>query len=160
MLKHLAVLTVLLAVTQTTAPIPRQASDNSTQAGSADQKQGQKPQTDSRLTPAAVPQSSEGPSQQWAGEEHSSDKPNPITISKLPSVSISRDWADWAIWIFDGLLVAVGVAQVVLMSRTWKAISRQTNLQKFLTTQWVDIGNCGVIGCDPRSDPTWDENDP
>jgi hypothetical protein len=161
MLKHLAILAVLLTIVQAPIPVPRQAADSATQTSRADQKQGQKTQTDSRLATPTIPQSSEGPSQQGAGKEHSNDKSNPITISKLPPVSISRDWADWAIWVFDGLLVGVGIAQIVLMSRTWKAIFRQANLQEFLTRQWVDIGNWRVIGCDPRSDPTWEtKSDP
>src|SRR3984957_3536169 len=28
-----------------------------------------------------------------------------VTVSKLPAVSVRRDWADWVLWVFDCLLV-------------------------------------------------------
>jgi len=40
---------------------------------------------------------------------------------------------------------------------TWKTIARQANLQKFLTKQWVDVGNWKIQGEDAWDD-AWDRD--
>jgi len=57
---------------------------------------------------------------------------------------------------FTGVLAGVGILQGVVLFLTWKAISRQADLQRFLTRQWVDVGDWHVIGDDPRQVPAWD----
>jgi len=57
---------------------------------------------------------------------------------------------------FTGILAAVGVLQGVVLFLTWKAIRRQSDLQAFLTRQWVDVANFGVSDEDPREIPEWD----
>jgi hypothetical protein len=49
-----------------------------------------------------------------------------VRVRELPPVSVSRDWADWVLWIFSGLLVGVGFLGVRLAYNTLKAIERQT----------------------------------
>jgi hypothetical protein len=57
---------------------------------------------------------------------------------------------------FTGVLALVGALQGLVFFLTWKTIARQTNLQEFLTRQWVDVGNFHVGWEDPRMDPVWD----
>jgi hypothetical protein len=47
-------------------------------------------------------------------------------------VSIKRDIADWGLWVFTGLLVAVGAAQAFYVAKTLSAIKEQA---KFLKQQ-------------------------
>lgn len=43
-------------------------------------------------------------------------------------MSVSRDWADWGVWVFSLLLVVVGGLQVWFLYRTLGAIKRQADL--------------------------------
>ncbi len=53
-----------------------------------------------------------------------------VKITELPSVSITKDWADWGVWVFSGLLVVVGFLQVLLLFRTLRAIQRQAGIME------------------------------
>jgi hypothetical protein len=90
-------LVMLLAVFQASPPVPRKAPDRPAQSNSAKQPEN---------------------------TEHT------VGISKLPTVTVAnpkRDWADWAYWGFNALLVAVGALQVVLLLWTLRAIRRQAD---------------------------------
>jgi hypothetical protein len=96
----LLALAVLLTVMQASPPVPRKATDNSTQATAQIKSNG----TD--------------------GNQQS------VSISKLPTVTVAapkRDLADWGYWAFSGLLVIVGFLQVLLLWRTLRAIQRQAD---------------------------------
>ena len=75
----------------------------------------------------------------------SKDPQQSLKVSELPSVTVNpakRDWADWGIWAFNGLLVVVGGLQVWLLKRTFGAINRQVNLmekQTEILRQSVDV---------------------
>jgi hypothetical protein len=62
----------------------------------------------------------------------------------------------WKIAWFTEVLAAVGILQGAVLFLTWRTIRRQANLQKFLTRQWVDVGDWGVGGDDPRRYGEWD----
>ena len=101
-------------------------------------------------------------------EQNASNTPKPkdeeqaIRVRELPPVSVSRDWADWILWVFNGLLVAGGFWGIRLAYKTLKTVERQTTatetaaksaeeaakateksvrLQEVQLRQWVDIEN-------------------
>jgi hypothetical protein len=116
----LLALTVLLAIMQTVPPVPRKTADNPAQT-----------------TPAKA--DSSGAAKADSGEQHPEDAQHTVGISKLPPVSVTRDWADWGIWVFSGLLVVVGFLQVWLLFRTWKTINKQNLLTEFAQQPWVEL---------------------
>jgi hypothetical protein len=92
-------------------------------------------------TPASSPQT-----QTNSGGQHSEDAQRSVGISKLPPVSVTRDWADWGVWVFSLLLVVVGFLQVWLLWSTLGAMKRQADLMKqqgdiqvAAMQQWVDV---------------------
>jgi hypothetical protein len=58
---------------------------------------------------------------------------------------------------FTGLLAFIGALQGLILLLTWKTIARQANLQKFLTKQWVDVGNWKIQGEDAW-EVAWDRD--
>lgn len=92
-------------------------------------------------TPASSPQT-----QTNSGGQHPEDAQHTVGISKLPSVSVTRDWADWGVWVFSLLLVVVGFLQVWLLRSTLGAMRQQADLMKQQgdiqaagMQQWVDV---------------------
>ncbi len=61
-------------------------------------------------------------------QQHTEDAQHTVGISKLPPVSVTKDWADWGVWVFSGLLVVVGFLQVWLLWGTLRAIRRQADI--------------------------------
>jgi len=88
---------------------------------------------------AAIP--TPGQTTVYAATGASADKPQSITISKLPSVSVSKDWADWGYWGFGLLLVFVGFLQVRLMKRQANLMKAQTDLMAIQFEQSISINN-------------------
>jgi hypothetical protein len=75
-----------------------------------------------------VKANSNGPSERDSTEQYPEDTQHTVGISKLPAVTVApakRDWADWAYWGFNLLLVAVGGFQVYLLFCTLRAVNRQ-----------------------------------
>lgn len=121
---------VLLAIMQAPPPVQGKAVNDAAGSGQNIAGQGEKHEAASApaapihkddSTPRAEPESSE------VGR---SDTQNPIRIGELPLVSVRRDWADWGVWIFSGLLVVVGFLQVWLLFGTLRAIKRQADLME------------------------------
>jgi hypothetical protein len=52
---------------------------------------------------------------------------SPISVSKLPAVSVEPDWG---MWIFSFLLVLVGCVQAWLLYRTWGQMERQAGVME------------------------------
>jgi hypothetical protein len=57
-----------------------------------------------------------------------------ITVSKLPEVSVARDWLDRGPWVFDALLVIVGLLQLVVLYRQSKLMGTHADHLKNLAT--------------------------
>jgi hypothetical protein len=130
MLKRLAIVTVFVAVTQALVPASGQASNDPTHAPANIKGYGQ-----SQQHPAAPPlpaiNANKPPSADGnGGENGKDDAEHSVTITKFPPVSINRDWIDWGVWIFSGLLAVVGFLQVGLLWRTLGAIKKQATTMK------------------------------
>ena len=106
-------------------PIPGKASDNPSGSGGNGQKQSEKSKTECQLPVASVRQRSAGLTQADIEKPSAEDAGNAVTVSKLPTVSIGKDWADWSYWGFGGILVMVGSLQVWFLYGTLKAIQIQ-----------------------------------
>ena len=130
MLKGLAILAMVLAVSQATVSIPRHTADSAAQTSAHVKGNSQGHQR-----PPAAPLASGGanqtpPTNGNSGEQTRNDAPHSVEITKFPSVSVSRDWLDWGVWIFSGLLVIVGGLQAALLWGTLGAIKTQAGLME------------------------------
>ncbi len=111
-------LAVLLAVVQANLPTPRKAPDNTTQAPAQVKSKGDTSQAKPLPAQLPVETDSNRPAKGDSTEQHSENTQHTVGISKLPPVTATptkRDWADWAYWGFNLLLVAVGGFQVYLL---------------------------------------------
>jgi hypothetical protein len=60
--------------------------------------------------------------------------------------------------LFTGVLALIGALQGILLYLTWRTIARQANLQKFLTRQWVDVGNWSIGGESAWEIDDWEDH--
>ena len=116
---------MLLAVVQTPAPIPGQAADNPADSGGNIQKRGKSDKPNGQSTASDTPQNGARPAKTDAENPGTENASNSVTIRKLPTVSVGKDWADWSYWGFGGILVIVGGLQVWLLRGTLKAVEIQ-----------------------------------
>jgi hypothetical protein len=128
------ILTVLLAIMQKSPPVPRKAADS---PATTSQKFQRKASTNQ--TPTAPPQpminTNAAPNHDTARNEQGTDNAqNPISVSKLPPVSITKDWLDWGGWIFSLFLVVVGALQVVVLIRQAGLMGKHAEHLKNLAT--------------------------
>lgn len=106
-------------------PIPGRASSKSA-GGSGDvQKQKSNGKGNGQPAIAPLPKESTRPGPQDTEKPDAGNADNSVSVSKLPTVSIGKDWADWSYWGFGGMLVIVGGSQVWFLYRTLKAIQTQ-----------------------------------
>src|SRR6266478_5587709 len=126
----LLALAMFLAVIEAAPPIPRQAADNPAQTTTNVKSKSAPDQAEPLPSLASVKRDSSGPTKADSGEQRPEDAQHTIGISKLPPVTITKDWADWGVWVFSGLLVAVGFLQVWLLYGTLKAIQRQAGIMQ------------------------------
>ena len=117
------ILRVLWSFVQTPSAVPPKAPDSST---SKSQRTKQKPE--SAKVPSAQSSTSTGAStpnrqEQPVNSPKSEDSQQAIRVRELPPVSIAKDWSDWGIWAFSGLLVAVGFLQ-------WYVVRTQAGLMR------------------------------
>jgi hypothetical protein len=117
------ILSVVLSVVPTAPPIPRQTSGGTANTSRRIQKNSSN--NESKSTPSQPPiNAGDTPSHSDRGDEQSTDNTeHPITVGKLPPVTIHRDWIDRGIWIFNAFLVIVGFLQ-------WQVLRRQAKLMK------------------------------
>jgi hypothetical protein len=120
-------LAVFLTVVQTAPPIPRKAADNSAQVATQVKNESTTKQAPALPSPAPLKTDSDGPPKTDSKEQRPNNAEHTVGISKLPPVSVTRDWADWGVWVFSLLLVVVGVLQVGLLRSTLGAIRRQAD---------------------------------
>jgi hypothetical protein len=126
----LLALTVLLAVMQAAPPVPRQTANNPTGAAANVQSKSTADQAQPAPSPASLKADSNGPTNADSGEQHHENAEHPVSVTKLPPVTLNpskRDAADWGYWAFSLLLVAVGFLQVWLLYHTLVAIRRQAH---------------------------------
>lgn len=64
-------------------------------------------------------------SHQQPGGQAPSQPTQTVKISEFPPISMAKDWADQAYWLFTLFLVAVGALQVFLLWGNLRAIERQ-----------------------------------
>ena len=137
------IIAVVLAVFQAAPPLPGNTPDGSARASShVKSDSGPKPQPTAQSLPTDRPNESPAAKRDTGQQQGNSNTEHSVGISKLPPVSVTRDWADWGYWAFGGLLVIVGFFQVWLLrsqadlmreqaeisSGTLSAIERQANL--------------------------------
>jgi len=119
-------LALLLVLPQTLSGLPGKAliralgtSNGVTQDAAANQNSPAASHPGSN-TPTPEQKRNSGDSPQTGNEAQS------VRIRELPPVSLSRDWADWVLWVFNGLFIAGGILGIWLAYGTLKAVERQT----------------------------------
>jgi hypothetical protein len=122
MRKRLVILALFLMAM---SPIPGQTANNPAGSSGNVQKQQGNGKGNSQSAAPPLPQNGARPATQDAEKPDTENTGNSVTVSKLPTVSVGKDWADWSDWGFGGLLVIVGGSQVLFLYRTLKAIQTQ-----------------------------------
>jgi hypothetical protein len=122
MRKRLVILALLLIVM---SPIPGQTANNPAGGGGKVQKQQGNGKNNGQSAASPLPQNGARPASQDAEKPDTKNTGNSVTVSKLPPVSIGKDWADWSYWGFGGILVVVGSFQVWFLYGTLRAIQTQ-----------------------------------
>lgn len=124
------VLAVVLAVMQATPPVPGKTPDNA--AGGSSNIKSQSATDKNPTTKSLAPDKpTQSPTPNGDGrQEGQHNAGNPIRISEFPPVSVTKDWADWGVWIFSAILTIVGFLQVGLLYYTLKVIRRQADWMK------------------------------
>lgn len=111
------IFTVLLTIVQATPPVPRQAPDSAAGTSGHVQKQGKSNNTPPTQTvPALKTDTAPGPETK-SSDQSEANAEHPIIISKPVTMTILRDWFDFGIWVFNFLLVAVGVLQFLILKK-------------------------------------------
>jgi hypothetical protein len=137
---NVIIFAVLLSVAQTTAPVPRQAPNNPASTSGNVQKKTKDKDTPTNPTPPPInqdqPKTPDGDAKQQGNDnaEHS------VAVSKLPPVSVTKDWTDRFYWAFSGLLVVIGGFQIWLLNRQLNTINRQADIAKNQETQMIQAG--------------------
>lgn len=121
----LLALVVLLAVIQTSPPVPRKTANSGTPTGNSVQQQ-----TDTKkANPAKAPTVADtSQAHNAAGsDQNAKNQQSDVSVSKLPTVSVEPDWG---MYVFSALLVIVGAMQLWLLYRTWGQIERQAGIMQ------------------------------
>ena len=117
------VLGVLLSFVQAPAAVPPKAPDSTTAKGQKTTKSPKRDKISSAQSPTSVEPTTASPQEQPRTSPKSEDSKEGLRIRELPPVSILKDWSDWGIWTFSGLLVVVGFLQ-------WYVIRIQARLMR------------------------------
>lgn len=123
---RILILTVFLAIVQTAPSLPRQATDSSARGGNKDNGKSN-PDNDNS------PNASAPPVQQEAAPKGASkanpvsglDASQPVSIAKLPTVSVDKDWRDKTYWLMTLAIVFITGIEVFLLWKTLRAVNRQ-----------------------------------
>lgn len=120
----LLIAAVLLAVIQAPSPVPRKTANNS---GSASQDVNHNASANNNPAAATMIKDAPGsPVDEHSRQDKASpDTKNPITVSELPPVSITRDWIDYTAWGISVAIVVIGAVGVFLARRTLIAMEGQ-----------------------------------
>jgi hypothetical protein len=131
---------MFLSVVQASSPVPGKTPDNPTSTGSEVQDQTKDKNTNPGPTTTAVSQDQPQGHDAHGSEQNSNDAEQPVTVSKLPPVSITKDWTDRFYWLFSGLLVVIGGLQIWLLVRQLNTINRQADIAHNQEVQMVQAG--------------------
>src|ERR1700733_4903370 len=131
---------MFLSVVQASSPIPGKTPNNSTSTGSEVQDKTQDKNTNTEPTTPAVSQDQPQGHDAHGSEQNSNNAEQPVTVSKLPPVSITKDWTDRFYWLFSGLLVVIGGLQIWLLVRQLNTINRQADIAHNQEVQMVQAG--------------------
>ncbi len=117
-------LAVLLTIGQTCAPVPRKAANHS---GSTSQDVNHNANANNKPAAATtIKDAPASPADEHSGQGKASpDTKNPITVSELPPVSITRDWIDYTAWGLSVAIVVIGAVGVCFARRTLIAMEGQ-----------------------------------
>jgi hypothetical protein len=155
MLKSLAVITVISLAMQALPPAPRGATGSPGNAGGEVQQQREGNYHAAAQTVAFGKPEQPISADEYGGQQAPDNSEHSVKLTSLPPITLADknktiwDYVfDWGPWVFNMLLVIVGGLQIWLLFITWKTITRQADLQKFLTRQWVDVGNWSIGGED------------
>lgn len=122
----LLIVAVLLAIAQTTPPGPRKALDEGTGRVQHSQKTTSANTAPTANTPAVAQKPSTKPSSESTQDVGSNNAQAPITVSKLPPVSVEKDWADYIAIGAAILLFGVGAFGIRYAIKTLSTLQRQT----------------------------------
>jgi hypothetical protein len=129
---------VLLTVMQTAPPVPRQATNTPTQnADKVKKNAAQDKQPIALNTPPADVSEKPKRDEASASEKAAPNTEQTIRIRELPTVSVTRDWADWILWFASALLAAVAIVGIGFAYFTLKAIQRQTEAVINSERAWI-----------------------
>jgi len=116
---------VLLAILQTISPLPGNPPHRASGVSS-----GVKRDATANQAPANRWQSGSkilaSQTQNPGNSPQTEEQAQSVRVRELPPVSVTRDWADWVLWVFNGLFITAGIAGIRLAYGTLKAVERQT----------------------------------
>jgi hypothetical protein len=115
------VLGAMLAFIQAPSAVSPKVPDSTTARSHRTTKNLKSDKVPPAQSPTSVGPSTANHQEQPCISQKSEDSQQAVRIRELPPVSILKDWADWGIWVFTGLLVGVGFLQ-------WRVIRTQANL--------------------------------
>jgi hypothetical protein len=118
---------VLLAVMQTPAPVPRKSPDPNDRTPQNIKSNPDGEKTPSQQPPTIVKPISAEPDQRDSHTPTAENAQQPITVRKLPPVSVMKDGIDRLSIFFTGVLIIVGSFGVRAAFRTLRAIGRQAD---------------------------------
>jgi hypothetical protein len=127
---------VLLSISQTLTPIPRQAPDNTASRSQALQKNATRKQNPTPAPPVInpiPPQSNQDASRQPPAK----NAQQTVIIREPVSVSVERNWVDCLSVGFTGLLVIIGAIGICAAIRTLKAIEKQAQAAIDADRAWI-----------------------
>jgi hypothetical protein len=120
-------LTLLLLSANILIPIPRQVTSNRTDTSDHIQKKA-----DAKKTPAqpatALPENApdkSNPTNPHGDNPSPNDHETTVSVRKLPSVSIAKDWTDWVSIVCTGALALVGFLGIYAAFKTLGEIKEQ-----------------------------------
>jgi hypothetical protein len=108
---------VFLSVMQAAPPIPRQTPNSSAGASSKIQKKASNKQAPSTTPlPPIDTDATPTPDNNRQSQSANNAEQSVVIRESVPvAVSTHRDWFDWGVWVFSGLLVVVGILQGVVL---------------------------------------------
>jgi hypothetical protein len=122
-MKYVA-LAVFWAVMQAPPPVPRKTADSATRTRQSAKSQASADKAPTPNPEAPVNEDSANRNREKSNGIRPKDTEQAITVSKLPTVDVRRDWG---IWLFNLCLVVAGGIQALLLYRTWGQIKRQAD---------------------------------
>jgi hypothetical protein len=124
-------LTVLLTFPQTLFPVPRQAADSSTRTRNNVENQSRNDHKPPASSSSQIISKEQSPPTDTHGKEQGDkNAQQSVRITELPTVSVKDNGIDWRLWVFNGLLVVVGLLQVWLLFGTLKVTKTAADAAK------------------------------